>query len=149
MTMEQLILRALSIKWETATGWEIWKYVAGERGLPAGYQTPEYRTFKQALTRARDKGLIRQWEEESLPQKSTRRKRARSYWELTDLGWEHSEPTLDEIGEETPQTSEEWVKRRITADQPVPKGVWRELMRRQKAGELDVVFVKAKNGDSS
>jgi len=143
MTMEQLILRALSVKWEVATGWHIWTYVAGERGLPPGnYQTPEYRSFKEALTKLRDKGLIRQQEAEALAQESPRRKRAKSYWELTDLGWEHLEPTLQIAA--VPQTSEEWVKRRITAEQPAPREVWKELLRRQKAGELDIVFVKSK-----
>jgi hypothetical protein len=133
--MDQLILDTLSTKWEVATGWQIWTHVAERLRLPAEHETPEYRSFKAALTRLEVAKLV---ESVSGPE----RRLAKAAWQLTDLGWERA------VEEEAPQVSDEWVKRRITATEPAPRVVWKELLRRQKAGELDIVFVKSKGEDA-
>jgi hypothetical protein len=65
---------------------------------------------------------------------------------LEELGgklraWSESLDRQEQVKE---LTATEWIGKRITADKRVPREVWNELMRRQKAGELDIAFILPK-----
>lgn len=134
--MEQTIITTMA-NWKEATGWELWHWeegVADQLKLPNG-TGPDYNRFKRAMDKVISAGFILRRDEE--------RKMAKATWVITSAGEKEAERIVREKLEskaETPVEGEpnkyvgKWIKTRI------PRDVYRELIRRFEAGELEMAF---------
>lgn len=119
------------------TSWQVWERV--ERKDPAA----SYERFKRLLNQLESDGKIR------IRQPGGKKvSRARCFVTITEPGadWWSDEVGYGELLDEKPKVdSDQYVGKRILAEKPLPREVWQALMRRHKAGELDIAFMPNKS----
>ena len=134
--MDILVLKILA-NWERATGWELW---ADPDGVADALKVArevgsDYEKFKRTVTRLAAKGLVVRVGDE--------RRSARADWAITAAGTAEAERAVR--GEFENPDAKTYVGKRLDGTKGVPRDVWRELMRRHKAGELDIAFLPSKS----
>lgn len=130
------------------SGWTLWEDHRRDRELEPGAFGP----FKSTLIGLEREGyVVKTGKFDNSVKKG--KHWGTAVWAITDSGqrrlaelnsqlrrWSQERDKAEEAGE--PTTADSFIRKRITSKKPVPIEVWRELMRRQKAGELDVVFIR-------
>lgn len=148
--MERDILGRLSNPdWGDTLGWDLWSDeedgIAVIREFPVGAtrQNKDYQAFKRGMDRLAGQGLI-------LKKTGDERRVAKAVWTITEAGQRAYNTWLKQVtveGGVKELTVDDWVGKRVTSDRPIPRDQWRELMRRHKAGELDLAFLRPKSED--
>lgn len=134
--MELKILATLA-NWGDTPGWELW---AGEEGiaeqlkLDKDYRGRDYAQFKRVLGRLASATYIMQTNADE-------KRAAKAVWVITEAGQAH----WVQSGRKQSTDVSSYIGKRITADAPLPREVYRELMTKHRAGEIDLAFLVLKN----